>query len=281
MSNIEFEEFYPKINIYKNLLSDPKGLVNMLEEAEKNPEESLFNGWSEWYVFGTNCDTFNIHYNRRNAEVDFRDKNSESNPRHQKELLYFKEVMEAFHKATNHYAKENNLTIPEDWFVMGPSFCKYFSDVGATDDLAMHYHSDYQLENIEAPGHKFAITCVMYLNDNFDGGEVDFLLDNRSKLVGWKPVEGEIMVFPAGNPNILTDEDSGPYYHGVQLVHNGFKWMVRMNWVYQYDGSENYLAGIEKYGEQLWNEMELERRNKERKMGLYHVEPLPGAKRIK
>jgi len=283
MSNLEVEHFYQKINIYKNVLSNPKDLVKTLEEAESDPENSLLNGWREWYVFGKNLDTFNIHYSRdqKDREVNLRDARSENNPRHKKELKYFKEVIDAFYSVTEHYAKENNFEIPEDWFFMGPSFCKYFPDAGATDNLAMHYHSDYQLESIEAPGTKFAITCVMYLNDNYEGGEVDFLVNQKKNLVGWKPVEGEIMVFPAGNPNVLTDEDCGPYYHGVKLVHNGTKWMIRMNWVYWYNGSDAYNEGIEKYGEQLWTEMELERRTEERKKGLYHVEPPIDVERIK
>jgi hypothetical protein len=276
MDNIIEEEFYPKIIVYKNLLTDPKKAVDILKRAEEDPSKSLFIGWSDWYTFGTNCDLFEISYER---DGEFKViSNKIETEQHQEEYDFFKEVISAFFKSTETYMKKYSLKKPADWFYMGPSFCKYNADAGITEDLAMHYHSDFQLEHIEKPGHKFAITCTMYFNDDYEDGGVDFLVNN--KLIYYKPTAGDVMVFPAGNPDILT-ENGERYYHGVKKCKNNPKYFVRMNWVYHYYGSEKWHEGIEKYGEQLWLEMDEERRNTERKTGMYHVEPNSETVRIK
>jgi hypothetical protein len=277
MNNIVEEEFYPKIMVYKNLLTDPKKATDILKRAEEDPSKSLFNGWSDWYTFGKNCDMFDISYARAGDIHAITAKKLETK-QHQEEYDFFKEVILAFSKSTDLYMEKYNVEKPENWFYMGPSFCKYEINAGITEDLAMHYHSDYQLEHVERPGHKFAITCTMYFNDDYEDGGVDFLVNN--KLIYYKPVAGDVMVFPAGNPDILT-ENGERYYHGVKKCKKNPKYFVRVNWVYEYPGSEKWHQGIEKYGEQLWLEMDEERRTAERKTGMYHIEPNSETVRIK
>lgn len=277
MNNIIEEEFYPKIMVYKNFISNPKKAVEILKRAEMDPSKSILNGWADWYTFGTNCDLFEISYSR-DGDISSIRSNRIENEQHQEELDFFKEIVSTFVNATKLYMNKYNMEKPNDWFFMGPSFCKYNPDAGITEDLAMHYHSDFQLEHVERPGHKFAITCTMYLNDDYEDGGVDFLVNN--KLIYYKPVAGDVMVFPAGNPEILT-EDGERYYHGVKKCKINPKYFVRINWVYDFPGTKAWNDGIEKYGEQLWLEMDQERRNDERKRGLYHVQPSESAVRIK
>lgn len=277
MSNVVEEEFYPKITIYKNLISNPQKAVEILKRAESDPSSSLFNGWSDWYTFGTNCDTFQIGYERDGDMSTIHAWNIQTE-QHQEEYDFFIETINAFMESTKLYMQKYNFEKPKDWFFMGPSYCKYNPDSGITEELAMHYHSDFQLEHVERPGHKFAITCTMYLNDDYEDGGVDFYVNN--KLIYYKPVAGDVMVFPAGNPDIMT-EDGERFYHGVKKCKKNPKYFIRMNWVYHYFGSEKWHEGIEKYGEQLWLEMDEERRSSERKKGIYHVEPNENSVRIK
>jgi hypothetical protein len=140
----------------------------------------------------------------------------------------------------------------------------YETNGGASEDVAMHYHTDFQQEKREEPGFKPYITCTMYLNDDYEGGEIAFkiLKDDKSiDEIVYKPKAGDILVFP-------SDE---PYYHGVGLTTNGQKYFVRSFWDYYFPGSPNWHAGLEKYGTETWAQMELEREKSERQSGRYNL----------
>lgn len=273
----EFEEFYPKILVYKNLFKDLNKTLSVLKRAEleaeqdKSKRKSMLGPWHEWYIFGLELDEWQLD-------------RSEESEQTKEELEVLNEIIENFYISTEHYFKQYDVPVKDNWFRMGPSICKYFaqSDNGPEvsadmkNGLAMHYHSDFQIETKDEPGHKFAITCCMYLNDDFDGGEVDFMMGDKLKL--YTPKAGDIMVFPAGNPQLEPDGEL--YYHGVRQIKNAEKYFIRCNWVYYSEGSEEWRASEEKYGAPLWAEMEKERKRTEREKGLYHVVPNEGVTRL-
>jgi hypothetical protein len=87
-------------------------------------------------------------------------------------------------------------------------------------------------------------SLVMYLNDDFEGGEISFTLSdydgilNRTKLTphpdyqkalkgnsmdfSIKPKAGSVIIFPS----------SAPYHHTAHLVKTGFKYMVPGHWIH-------------------------------------------------
>ena len=85
-------------------------------------------------------------------------------------------------------------------------------------------------------------SLVMYLNDDFDGGEISFKLseyEDNNKVespdldynvavannqidFGVKPSAGSIIIFPS----------SAPYYHIAHRVKSGFKYMVPSHWIH-------------------------------------------------
>lgn len=277
INSVEVEEFYPKILIYKNLFKDLDKTLRVLkraefeEEQDRSKRDSMLGPWHEWYIFGLELDEWQIDRSQDSEQT-------------KEELEVLNEIIENFYISTEHYFKHYNITPGESWFRMGPSICKYFHqlpdgpEVGASvsKGLAMHYHSDFQIENKDEPGHKFAITCCMYLNDDFEGGEVDFMMGNKMKL--YTPKAGDIMVFPAGNPELESDGEL--YYHGVKQIRKSDKYFIRCNWVYYSPGSPEWQQNEEKYGAPLWAEMEKERKRTEREKGLYHVEPTEGVIRL-
>jgi hypothetical protein len=105
----------------------------------------------------------------------------------------------------------------------------------------------------------------MYLNDDYDGGEVSFKVfqdesnDPDAEYVRhmYKPESGDVTIFPS----------RAPYYHGVRSVHNGIKYFIRSFYMYDYDGSEEWHANKNKYGEELWRQMEVERQKADMKSG--------------
>jgi hypothetical protein len=82
----------------------------------------------------------------------------------------------------------------------------------------------------------------MYLNDDFDGGEISFSLSNYEDVkkvaspdldyeialgkgqiqFGIKPKAGSVIIFPS----------SAPYYHTAHTVKSNFKYMVPGHWIH-------------------------------------------------
>ena len=97
------------------------------------------------------------------------------------------------------------------------------------------------------PGPKFHTTCTFYINDNYNGGDVEFYVNGD--IINHKPKAGDLMVFPSGEP----------FYHGVKTIPDGNKFFVRNFVMFDYDGSEEWLANQKKYGAYRWAKMEFER----------------------
>lgn len=86
----------------------------------------------------------------------------------------------------------------------------------------MGYHTDYF--SVEEPAGEFALTCTMYLNDNYEGGEVCFKTNGEDYV--YKPQAGDVMVFPSGHPDLLSED--GVCLHGVRKITEGLKYFVRI-----------------------------------------------------
>lgn len=271
MKKIEYTEVYPKIFVYKNMFEDIDTTFNIIKNSQdsiwpdltveeatakwRNGEgQTVFKPWFEWYTFGTTTD----EYNPSISSTEY----------NKVELKVIDEIKDIFNQTMDHYMNTFGYTKDgKEWSMMGPSFCRYIDSHGVTDDLAMQYHPDYQLENEEQPGNKFAFTCTMYLNDDYDGGDISFLRNNE--VFNYKPKAGDVILFPAGDPSYLSED--GVYYHGVKKCFNGDKYFIRMNSLYWYEGSEKWHANRDKYGDQLWQEMEQERKLAERYNNQHHV----------
>ena len=119
----------------------------------------------------------------------------------------------------------------------------------------MRYHSDYIREQGYAPGYKFVITCTIYFNDNYEGGEVDFAMGD--KLVKYKPEAGDLLVFPSGHPDYLT-EDGMPYLHGVMPSYNNNKFLSRMYWQKYQKGTDDWYEKEKEFGKEVWASMQPE-----------------------
>lgn len=256
-------EIYPKIRVYENQFKDLDHTLNVLKEAEFNPEGSMMGPWESWYTFG--LETHNFKWDAPESER----KNIESN--------VLKEINDIFYNVTEDYIKKYDVDmVKEDivykgeslqtWRKMGPSICKYVADAGVTEDLAMHYHTDYQIERKDEKGYNFSITVTMYLNDDYEGGDIDFYVNK--KLFGYKPKAGDILVFPAGDPDFLTDGKE-LYHHGVKRVKNGVKYFIRNHWQRFHEGSQEWNENAEKYGLEIWEQMEESRKKEGRKRGDY------------
>ena len=258
-------EIYPKIFVYKGLFKDIDKTYSLLKESQ-GEDDGLFSPWSAWSRFGQYINPiFRNHSDNLKIEsVKEVETTTEKQEEHKQVLL---EVLNNFMIATKDYITKNNVDFDEDrmipdikdqrgnpireWEYTGPSIARYKTDI--EDSLAMTYHTDYIREPITAPGHKFAITALTYFNDDYEGGEIDFIANGEAYM--YKPEAGDLLVFPSGHPDLLMSENS-IYLHGVMPAKNNSKYLSRMYWTKYSIGDPEWFENEEKFGKEKWKEMQ-------------------------
>ena len=196
-------------------------------------------------------------YCKQNIELD-----SEFNLVHQdyegnyeilKKIEFVHRLQNLFYEMTKLYLQENELLI-DNWVYENWDLAKYFPKNDSK--YAMAYHTDFQREQADAPGNKFGVTAVFYLNDNYTGGEVCYRFfdgNDYNTIVedfSYKPTAGDVAIFLSGHP----------HYHGVKSVTEGEKYIIRTYWRYHQEGSPVWKSLEEKYGTEAFLEMEKARR---------------------
>jgi hypothetical protein len=78
----------------------------------------------------------------------------------------------------------------------------------------------------------------------------------------YKPSAGDVLVFPSGHPDVLSEEST--YFHGVSRTWKSEekasnKYFIRSYYLIPFEGTPEWHAGQEKYGEVNWEKMETER----------------------
>ena len=236
------EKLHPKVWVYRKAIKDPDVLMAKLLEL---PD------WKDWWVFGVINDELS---GANESWDDFPTRDEwEQHLQIRKKSKYpelILEIEEYFYSATRAYTEEQGIDL-ENWVHQTPSVCLYKSGGGVGDGLTMNYHTDDQQEKSEARGDKFRVTCTMYLNDDYEGGELSFIIkdDSGDTRFDYKPQAGDILVFPSTHP----------FYHGVKEMITGDRFFIRNFWLEYFPGTPDWLAGEAKYGEEIWAKMEKER----------------------
>ena len=188
---------------------------------------------------------------------------SEKGQQYDDEKYLADRVAEAYGSAIDHYIQKTKPELPEGSQLVSSSFSKYKKDVVAAErKLAMNYHTDFIKSERDMPGRKFLITCTTYINDDYDGGSVEFYITDNGDTVSYKPKAGEILVFPSGEP----------YYHGVTNIHNGEKFFIR-NFVMSppFEGTKEWLKNQQEFGAYRWSKMEQERCDRENRYNAIYL----------
>jgi hypothetical protein len=256
------EELYPQILVFHDALEDPKNFL----ETITNPNEFV-EPWHDWYTLGKQTMFKNYPYFNFNNFPSEEEWLSSCN---QSDNDLAKYIANIFYKCTKYYVDKYNVDI-ENWNHGMPTICSHkgseIEEPGSEKTLAMQYHTDFVMSQKDNPGFKHWITCNLYINDEYDGGEVSYKLfkdDGTYDLLKYKPKAGDAVVFPSHEP----------YYHGVKKTKNGEKFFIRMFWGYNYSGSKEWLENKNKYGD-AWEQMEKERIKKENMSSLWmkgHIE---------
>ena len=265
---LEVKDFYKindKVYVYQNMFDDPQFLESFNHIITRDDL------WRSWYTFGSQIDfplkvstpvlgLDVLPYEKFKQDLNF---NEETDL---KAKYFYDYVEDVFYATTKHFFESTKELQPEGLTkaTTSPALMKYTPnpDFGT---LVMGHHTDYQQEKADEPGYKFLITCNMYLNDNYDGGEVSFKVfkDESNDPQGdfdhyvYTPKAGDVVIFPSRQP----------YYHGVKPVSNGIKYFIRSFYTYNFPGTQEWHANKEKFGEEVWKDMELQRQKTEMKSG--------------
>lgn len=222
--DLQREQIYDNIFVYRNLLPDAPVLHNILKESEYVfSGDLIFSEWKDWYTIGKICslnEEYKFYSPSFNSDFCISQSNLDSLI---KEYYLYVRLIQSTNIAINEYIKEKLIDLPDNTFITTPNPAKYNENFHNNEyGYSMNFHTDYQIGEWWWPGEKFLLTCTTYINDDYDGGEIVFLVNNE--IIEYKPKAGDIMVFPSGNP---LYPGNVPYYHGVKVVTNGIKFLIR------------------------------------------------------
>lgn len=233
--NYDIQILNPKIWVFKNAFKEAKELIDYLESM---PEQ-----WTDWYTFGTKIEFDVPTYDQKNFPSE---KDWEEHVLSKMDDTPLKNFCKTFRYVTEEYV--NGLNIKQDsWYFIDSDVCKYISNSGISETHAMNYHTDYRQGKAKEPGDKFAMTCVFYLNEEYSGGEISFRIFNEDftefiEEINYKPSTGDVIIFPSKHP----------YYHGVRILTEGEKYILRSYWRYWYEGDPELIKEKAKYSEEEW-----------------------------
>lgn len=257
-------EIYPRILVYKNLFKDIAKTYSVLKESTEENEDRVFSNWIPWSIFGDYLNPIVPSFDGGSKYGNFENIVAETQTqKDQKEFAL--ELMTIFYSVTEDYISRFGVDIDlesesvdadsnlvKTWRWTGATVGKYHVST-ADNQVGMRYHSDYIREQGSSPGYKFVITCTIYFNDDYAGGEIDFAMGK--KLVKYKPVAGDCVVFPSGHPDYLT-EDGKVYLHGVMPCTGTNKYLARMYWQKYEDGSAEWYEKEKEFGKDVWASMQ-------------------------
>ena len=242
LGNFDVTILDPKIIVFHNVIDDCDAFIDYYEKTLP---------WKGWFGFGRQVEepgpmlvehkTFPSYKEWKDVMI------SSTDNQHKKDLA------DVFYKASKEYFKHSGTSFP-NWTCKNWSLARYIPDenVIRNENLTMNYHSDFQENKRDQPGEKFSVTAVFYPNDDYENGEISFRISTPDWQVDrefdYKPVKGDFVFFSAEHP----------YYHGVKRIKNKAKYISRLYWQYTSDGSPEWHALYEKYGEKF-KDMEKER----------------------
>ena len=214
-----------KVYYYPDGVKNFAQLMNTIDEVDKIESK---NGSSLWLDWTASDDKEFIYGVTKSFDLN-QIKNLEE-PLKSKMVFIYETIMSSFDDVCRDYALAmGDLDEPRLFPVF--NIKKYQAGIG----MGSHYD---QLDGDKT----LRYSLVMYLNDDFEGGEISFLLSpyedvnsvpspsldydvavaNNESLFGIKPKAGSIIIFPS----------SAPYYHTAHIVKTGFKYMVPGHWIH-------------------------------------------------
>lgn len=217
-----------KIILEKNVYYYEDSVKNFDEVMQTIDELDAIDENKSWQNWTSSNDKSFIY--GLTKSFDLNEINNLEEPYKTKMSFIYKNIMESFYDVCKDYASDHNDLDEPNLFPVF-NIKKYQAGIG----MGSHYD---QLDGDKT----LRYSLVMYLNDDFEGGEISFLLSpyedvhsvvspnldydiavkNNEIGFGIKPKAGSIIIFPS----------SAPYYHTAHIVKTGFKYMVPGHWIH-------------------------------------------------
>jgi hypothetical protein len=289
----------PGVVVYKNVIKDIDKVFNIIKDSENyiaefkesDPNLSIYvndseeypakgNGfevirpWTAWYNFGSK------------SQFTFMNSNSTHDDKIIQQIDMRKEIIDAHFLCYDEYVKDwkDKLEWPHyvsSWVLAGglqqydPEWNNinpiWFSSLEILKhhphperQLAIPWHTDFRNHWADAKGAKFVLTITVYLNDDYEGGEVQFVNINEQKLVTYKPQAGDITIFPGAHP----------FWHSAMPVKSGYKYFTRILLTVDYPGTKEWQEERNKYDDDSWEKIQEERILKETLSGNFNIIPV-------
>lgn len=185
------KEVYDKIVYYYDLFPSTLNIVELIEEDELSATSKITK-WSSWgpsdnkTVYGKKKLIHGNESEFSNSKFDF---------------FIIKTIKNAIIECSKDYSKRYSIDIGN---LKSLSISKYF------EGQSMGSHVDSYENNP-----KEVLSIVLYLNDNYNGGELYF----KNQNIKIKPEAGSLIAFPSVDPYF---HESLPVTSGVKYISPGF-----------------------------------------------------------
>lgn len=245
-----------KVSVYRDYLSNVDEILSFLKKTKNEKIKDLFiNEWETWNETGFVSKTNNIFsFNPNNI-----------NKIYEKEYNMLIELSHLITKIAQEYIDQWKNTVSLKFNIKDYQISKNNNEIscapldyvmhGVTkpeNRLAMTYHTDRHQFDVESKKNHHLFTIVAYLNDDYEGGEISFYDENNFTINYYKPKKGDVIVFPSFYP----------YFHAVEPIVNGQKFIVRTFVLHNYEGSKKWNRLYKRLGSR-WLHMEASRIEKE------------------
>lgn len=245
----------PGIVVYHNALEAFNDVMNLHKEADTITEKKYnLDPSRQWLMYGSIT----------NLDGPWIPENNDENLIKQSKTI--KEIFKTYNKVINdflqnHSRKEYFPDFIENWDIQGELWVSggltllkydvktkeyYENEAALTHNRTMGFHTDRHHYDVDSRGGKLIITVTMYLNDDYEGGEICFFDNSTGNQYSYKPKPGDVTVFPSGDP----------YFHSVLPAYNAERYLARMFLMYRYPGSEEWLENEKNFGKEKWETME-------------------------
>ena len=188
---------------FKNVVSYPKELVQFINEVDNDSQShSKITQWNSW----TASNDINIVYGKNKNVLTNEIKQNNSNSRLDQKILYISNSLKmAFEMCLNTYLTSKKIEPSNYILPMGEIPIREWA---AGSGMGPH------CDNYD--GHTtLAFSMIVYLNDDYDGGEIEF----PNHGISLKPQEGSLIIFPS----------TEPYLHKVNEVLYGKRYTSHLS----------------------------------------------------
>jgi len=227
------KEIYPYICVYSDLIEDPAeiyGIAKCILNSEKN---FLFFNY-EWSHFGDYSSTRIPKDPGLDLSTVKKIAKETNDKALSNEIKLYETFVNTLDYVFNDYTLRYNIKLPSKSYLshldtginiarykVGFSIHDQYNMSDSKDGKSMDWHTDFVPQREESEDN-FLVTCNIYINDDYTGGEIGFKIGED--IVTYKPKAGEVIVFPSGSPHFPIDKK---YLHHALIANESNKYFSR------------------------------------------------------